>query len=281
MLIIIGISLFVIALIIVLYFISLIPNVSRGDQFRPFEDRYIAHRGFFDNEGDCPENSLAAFARAIEGNYGIELDVQLTADKKLVVFHDDDLFRMCGVKRNIADCTFDELQQYCLSKSNKHIPLFTDVLKLIDGKTPLIVEIKNSELWIETTKATAGILDEYKGCYCVESFNPLIVEWYKNNRPEILRGQLSTNFFKDEPQMSFFKKLILTNLLLNVRAKPDFIAYNHIHKNQFSYKLLRKIYPIKNVAWTVKSQEELNNAGDVFTCMIFDSFSPAKAEKTM
>ena len=264
----------IVAILIAVYLIFLKPNTKRGEGFRPFEEVYIAHRGFFDNEGACPENSLAAFARAVECGYGIELDVQLTKDKQVVVFHDDTLLRMCGVDKKVEDCTFEELQQYPLAKSEQRIPLFTDVLAVIGGKVSLIVEIKNSDLWKETTEKTADILDKYDGCYCVESFSPLIVEWYKKNRPEIIRGQLSTNFFKDEPQMNFVKKFLLTNLLLNGKAKPDFIAYNHKHKNQFSYKLLRKLYRVKNAAWTVKTQQQLDEASDVFTCMIFDSFTP-------
>lgn len=96
------------------------------------------------------------------------------------------------------------------------------------------------------------------------------------NRPEIVRGLLSTNFFKDKPALGFFQKLFLTNLLFNFIATPDFIAYNHKHKNQFSYKLLRKLYRVKNAAWTIRSQQELTNAKTVFTCMIFDSFIPDK-----
>ena len=265
----------VLVILTIVYLVSLAPNTKRGEKFRPFEERYIAHRGYFIKD-EIPENSIKAFARAVEFGYGVELDVQLTYDKKLVVFHDDNLRRMCGIDKNIWDCTYEELQQYFLNGTNERIPLFTDALKVISGKVPLIVEIKTSEFWRETSEATALILDNYKGCYCMESFNPYIVEWFKKNRPDVIRGQLATDFFKDEPQMSFIRKFILTNLLMSNRAKPDFIAYNHKHKNQFSYKLLRKLYRVKNAAWTIRTQQELNYACDVFTCMIFDSFTPEK-----
>ena len=261
-------------LMISIYFILLAPRMSKSKEFVPFEKVYIAHRGFFDNETHKPENSIAAFAAAVTNGYGIELDVQMTKDGKLVVFHDDSLLRMCGVNKVLEDCSFDELQTYSLKSSREKIPLFTDVLEIIDGKVPLIVEIKNSSKYIETSKKVASILDSYKGIYCIESFNPYIIAYFKKHRPEVIRGQLSTNYFKDEPQMKFIQKFVLSNLLLNFYAKPDFIAYNHHHKNQFSYKLLRKIYPVKNVAWTIKNQDELENARDVFTCLIFDSFTP-------
>ncbi len=272
----IAVILLVVASFIGGYLISLKPNRNRGDRFRPFEEGYIAHRGLFDNESSYPENSGAAFARAVEHGYGIELDVQITKDEKLVVFHDDNLLRMCGEERKVKDCTFEELQQYCLLTSKERIPLFRDVLDIIDGKVPVIVEIKSSYFWLETTKVTAEILDGYKGCYCVESFHPFVLEWFKRNRPETIRGQLSTDYFRDKHPMSFFVKFIMTNLLLNWKVKPDFISYNHIYKNQFSYRLLRKLYHIKNVAWTVRSQQELDEAEDVFSCIIFDSFIPRK-----
>ena len=265
-----------ITLLVGLYLVALHPNTQRARMFRPFERQYIAHRGFFDNDEDHPENSLAAFALAVKHGYGIELDVRMTADQKLVVFHDDNLFRMCNVTHNIEQCTFEELQQYHLANSSEKIPLFTDVLAIIAGKVPIIVEIKDTARWRETTEETAKILDEYKGHYCIESFNPFIITWYKKNRPEVVRGILSTNFFKDKPPLGFFKKLFLTNLLFNFIATPDFIAYNHKHKDQFSYKLLRRLYRVKNVAWTIKSQQELKDAKSVFTCFIFDSFVPDK-----
>ena len=270
------ISLGVLAVLFVAYLVLLAPNGKRGKLFADFEKQHVAHRGFFNNEGDAPENSLLAFELAVANSYGIELDVQLTSDQKLVVFHDDDLARMCGVDKKVEDCTFDELQQYCLAKSQQKIPLFTDALAVIGGKVPLIVEIKNSQRWQLTCQLTAQVLDGYAGVYCVESFSPLVVHWFKKNRPHVIRGQLSTNYFKDNARMPFFTKFVLTNLLFNGIAKPDFVAYNHKHKNQFSYKLLRKLYRVKNVAWTVKSQQELEDASDVFTCMIFDSFTPSK-----
>ena len=263
-----------ILLILFIYVFLLMPGLGRGREFSPFEKVYIAHRGFFNNETEKPENSLAAFASAVENGYGIELDVQMTADGKLVVFHDDSLLRMCGVDKLLEDCSFEELQTYFLKNSDEKIPLFTDVLKVIDCKVPLIVEIKNTKKYQEVCEKTASVLDSYKGIYCIESFNPFMVAYFKKNRPAVIRGQLSTDYFKDEPQMKFTSKFVLTNLLLNFYARPDFIAYNHNHKNQFSYKILRKIYPIKNVAWTIKNQDELDSARDVFTCLIFDSFTP-------
>ena len=271
----IGILIFLIAFFTA-YICLIKPNTKRGKALRPFEERYIAHRGLFDNNTGCPENSIASFQKAIDMGYCIELDVQITADGRLVVFHDDTLLRMCGVNRYVRDCTYEELSSYPLAKTEERIPLFEDVLSFIDGRAPIVIEIKTSDMWLEATRMTSRILDVYKGCYCVESFNPMIISWFRKNRPEVIRGQLASDFFKDDIKMSFIRRLLLSNLMLNFKAKPDFIAYNHLRKSQPSYRLIRRLFNVKNVAWTVRSESELTEAKRVFDCIIFDSFIPGK-----
>lgn len=269
------ISIFVLALA-GLYLFSIAPNKDRRVRMRLFEEQYIAHRGLFDNAGDAPENSLTAFQRAVDAAYGIELDVQMTTDHKLVVFHDDSLQRMCGVDKKLTDCSYQELKKYRLADSNEKIPMFQEVLKLINGKVPLIVEVKSEGDWKSTTRLMAEIMDNYPGHYCMESFHPLCVEWFRKNRPDVIRGQLSTNYFGDHVQRKWYEKFLLSNLMLNFRSRPDFIAYNHIWKNQFSYRLCRKLFAVENVAWTIKNQKELLEAKKTFDVIIFDSFIPQK-----
>ena len=134
----------------------------------------IAHRGLFNNNSDAPENSLAAFRNALEHGFGMELDVQLTKDGKLVVFHDFDLKRMCGVHKKLTELTYAELEQYSLKNSTEKIPLFSDVLELVNGKVPLVVEIKVDFDYKATTEAAAAMLSEYKGVYCMECF----IHWH-------------------------------------------------------------------------------------------------------
>jgi len=260
--------------IVLIYLFAIHPRVGTQADMSAFERVYIAHRGYFDNAGPCPENSLAAFRRAVEKGYGIELDVQLTSDNKLVVFHDASLLRMCNVDKILHECTFKELQQYRLANSNEKIPLFTDVLSLVAGAVPLVVEVKPAGDVLKTTETMYSQMKDYKGVYCMESFHPLAVAWFKKYAPQVVRGQLSMNFFKDEKERGFWEKFVLSNLLLNWLAGPQFIAYNHQHADQFSYRLCRKISKVKNVAWTIRSQEELEKAKEVFSVIIFDSFQP-------
>lgn len=257
-----------------LYLYSIAPNKNRKNKMLDFEKQYIAHRGLFNNETDAPENSIPAFQKAVEVGYGIELDVQLTTDHQLVVFHDESLKRMCGIDKTLTDCSFDELSQYTLGKSEAQIPLLKDVLKIIDGQVPIIVEIKPEGDWKTTTKFTAKMLDKYNGCYCIESFHPLVVRWFRKHRPDVIRGQLSTNYFGDHLDQPWYQKFLFTNLMLNFITKPDFIAYNHLWKNNLSYTICRTLFPVENVAWTIRSQEELLKAKKTFDIIIFDSFIP-------
>ena len=256
------------------YIYRIAPNTGRKEQMRPFEETYIAHRGLFDNHSEAPENSLAAFRKAVDEGYGIELDVQMTADDRLVVFHDDTLERMCGIDRMLTECTYEELKRFRLKKSNEQIPLFDEVLEIIAGKVPLIVEVKSAGRWKETTQRMAERMDHYEGIYCMESFHPLAVAWFRKHRPDIIRGQLADDFFRSKKELFFPVKWVLSNMLMNNRSRPDFIAYNFKHADQFSYRVLRKLFPVENAAWTVKSKADLKKAKKIFDIFIFDSFIP-------
>jgi len=262
-----------ILVIICLYILSLKPGKARLDRFKPFERTMIAHRGLYDNEGGIPENSLPAFKRAVDANFGIEMDVQITTDGRLVVFHDETLKRMCGVKAKLTDLSFDELEKYTLAGTDCRIPLFSEVFEIFRNKVPAVIEIKAHGDYIRTAKLLMEQLEGYDGDFCVESFHPRVVHWFRKNRPDVIRGQLSTVFGRDS-KAPWIAKVAATNLMTNFYARPDFISYNFKYRNQFSYKLLRRLYKVENVAWTIKSKEELRAARKVFSVFIFDSFDP-------
>ncbi len=257
-----------------LYLYMLKPNTGRGGQMRVFQEKYIAHRGLFDNQSDAPENSMAAFRKAVEQGYGIELDVQMTADKKLVVFHDEWMSRMCGVSMRVVDSLLEEIRQYTLAESEEKVPLFRDVLDLVDGRVPLIIEVKPDGDYIGAVKMVCEYLADYKGSYCIESFHPAVVRWLWKNKPEIIRGQLSSDFIRKPVDKNLIGRFFMANMLINFYGKPDFIAYNYKLADQFSYRLLRKLYPVINAAWTVRSQKGLVQARRDFSVIIFDSFVP-------
>ena len=164
---------------------------------------HYAHRGLHDNSSDAPENSMKAFRKAVEAGYGMEMDVQLTKDDKLVVFHDATLKRMCGVDGNVWDYTLEELQGFRLKNSEEKIPAFSEVLKLVDGKVPLIIEYKMDRPLTKVCELGNELLREYKGVYCIESFHPFALMWYRKHRPDVMRGQLSGNLAKEAKSFSF------------------------------------------------------------------------------
>lgn len=268
----------IILIIILVYLLMLMPNMNkeRKEAMSSFEDVYIAHRGLFNNV-DIPENSLIAFKRAVKHGYGIELDVQMTTDKKLVVFHDVNLFRMCGVDKKLTDCSYEELQKYSLVNTKHKIPLFEDVLKELDKDTPLIVEIKPEGPCIETCDLSVEMLKNYDLNYVMESFNPLVVYHLKKNYPDIIRGQLAYNMFKDKKNTAnMFVKFVGTNLLANFLTKPDFVAYDVRNKNNLSFNIVSRLYKAECVAWTVKNQSMLEDCNGLYQQIIFDSFIPKK-----
>ena len=263
----------IVAVLAIAYLLMIMPRMTGKPDTSMFMEHLYAHRGLFDNESDAPENSLKAFKKAVDAGFGIEMDVQLTKDDVAVVFHDGKLKRMCGVDGKVCDFTYEELQQFSLLESEEKIPLFTDVLKVVDGKVPLIIEYKIDNTKPKVCEIGNEILENYKGVYCIESFNPFGVKWYKNHRKDIVRGQLSEEFIKNgmKKKLLYF---IMANLLSNFITKPDFIAYNAQNYKNLSRRICRKLYKNLAVTWTIKSQEQLDEMRDHFDLFIFDSFVP-------
>ena len=157
------------------------------------------------------------------------------------------------------------------------IPLFEDVLKELDKDTPLIVEIKPEGPCIETCDLSVEMLKNYDLNYVMESFNPLVVYHLKKYHPEIIRGQLAYNMFKDKKNTAnMFVKFAGTNLLANFLTKPDFVAYDIRNKNNLSFNIVSRLYKAECVAWTVKNQSMLEDCDGLYQQIIFDSFIPKK-----
>lgn len=263
----------VILIIVVIYLLMITPSLRKVPLMDELVKSLYAHRGLHDNSSDAPENSMLAFSKAVEAGYGIEMDIQLSKDNIPVVFHDFTLNRICGVDGKVCDFTYEELRQFSLCGTQQRIPRFEDVLKLVDGKVPLIVEFKIEKTDLSLCPIADELLKEYKGKYCIESFNPLGVRWYKKNRSEVIRGQLSDAFLFEGEYVGFLY-FLLQNLLFNFIAKPDFIAYNRKYPDILSRKLCRYLFRNTAAAWTIKSQKQLDEAKKHFDIFIFDSFIP-------
>lgn len=261
------------AVVIVLYLLAIMPRMINKPDRTPFQGVLYAHRGLHDNETDAPENSMKAFGKAVDADFGIELDVQTTKDGIPVVFHDFTLKRVCGGEGKVCDYTYEELQQFGLCKSEEKIPRLEDFLNMVDGRVPLIVELKVEWTNISVCQRVDDLLKNYKGTYCIESFNPLVLLWYRRNHNKVMRGQLSDAFLQEEG-MKGLLYFILEHMLLNFVTKPDFIAYNHKYYWTLSRQLCKKLYRNLAVAWTIRSEDELAARRKDFDLFIFDSFIP-------
>jgi glycerophosphoryl diester phosphodiesterase len=232
-----------------------------------------AHRGLHGN--GLPENSMAAFRAALDHGYGIELDIHLMKDGELAVIHDSSLKRTAGADICIEDLTAAQLSDYRLENTEEKIPLFREVLELFQEKTPLIVELKEHGGNAATLcEAACKLLNQYRCTYCIESFDPRCIIWLKRNRPEIIRGQLTENYFRSKTKLPVILRFVLTHQLENFLTVPDFVSYRCSDRKAFSNTLVRKIWGVQGVTWTLKSQEDYDDAVANGWIPIFEGFRP-------
>lgn len=230
-----------------------------------------AHRGLH-GEG-IPENSRAAFARAAEAGVGIELDVQLSRDGTVMVFHDYTLIRMTGVDKKLCELNAAELCELRLSDTEETVPTFSEVLALVDGRVPILVELKGESTDTALCEKVAALLKDYRGAYCLESFNPLLIGKMKTYLPDAFRGLLYTNVCKEKKKKSLLNRA-LTAMALNFLAKPNFIAYHQGYRESLPVRLTTRLWHAPKFVWTVRTEEELCQARERGECPIFEFIQP-------
>lgn len=233
-----------------------------------------AHRGLH-GEG-VPENSMEAFRRAKNAGYGVELDVHLLADGNLAVIHDARLNRTTGQNGIVEDLVTLQLDHYHLEGTTETIPQFGEVLELFKGEVPLIVELKcERNNYAALCAAACKMLDGYDGPFCMESFDPRCIRWLRRNRPDIIRGQLTENYFASpSSKLPWYLKFVLKNQMLNFLTLPDFVAYKFKDRKTFSNLLCRKLWGVQGVAWTLKDPQEYDTALSEDWLPIFEGFKP-------
>ncbi len=242
---------------------------KRDNRLRaPFMGRNFAHRGLHRIDKSVPENSIPAFEHAARIGYGIELDVHITADGELVVFHDDDTKRVCGVEGGVEERTLDELRALRLCGTDKAIPTLQEVLAAVAGRIPIIVELKRGHANRELCRKVYEVMQTYPGAWCIESFDPRIVFWFRLHAPEVLRGQLSARYASLRKSTGKLNAFLLSRCLTNCLTRPHFIAYE-IGRKPLAVKLSEFLGAMK-VAWTSLEwkHEEKNDA------VIFQFYRP-------
>ena len=253
----------------------LAPGRASRRQKAPFLGRNFAHRGLHTSNKAVPENSLEAFRLAAENGYGAELDVQLSKDGQVVVFHDDTLDRVCGIHGRVDDFDYSELSQMKLCGSEWGIPLFTDVLSVINGRVPIICELKTGPRNAELCRKTYNMISSYKGDICIESFDPRIVAWFRFHAKDLVRGQLATLPSQYPEDVTGGKPFafLAGHTLLNFFGRPQFIAYE-IGPQPLSVQLAQLLGAMK-VVWT--SHDAKNELGK--DAVIFEYYKPSQYYK--
>lgn len=228
------------------------------------KNRLIAHRGLH-KKREIPENSLAAFKEAVKNGYSMELDINITNDSKIVVFHDDDLNRLCGVDKKIEEVSYQFLKSLSLYETNERIALFEEVLKEIDGKTELIIEIKKHQNIGVLENLLIELLKNYKGDFLICSFEQNILNWFKINKPSLKRGLI----FESLPlKFKKYEKFIF--LYKYFKSKPDFISldYKLLNSSVFNFCKVKKI---PTIIWTINSKTDFEKYYDEVDAIIFEN----------
>lgn len=247
------------------------PSRPSAALLAPFARRCFAHRGLHTPDKSVPENSLSAFRRAVEAGYGIELDIQLSRDAEVVVFHDDTLDRVCGVQGRVDAFDLAALRQMRLCGTGEGIPLFSEVLAAVDGRAPLIVELKSGPRNRLLCEKALALLRGYQGDFCIESFDPRIVRWFRKNAPDLLRGQLSgpPHTFDTLPAVGGF---VLGNLLSDLICRPQFVAYDNKPK-PFLVRLACRMGAAR-VVWTAREEADHQRLCGENDAIIFEFYRP-------
>ena len=230
-----------------LYLFLIAPGPRRKDlrwMCRPF-----AHRGL---HGDgIPENSLAAYERAVLRGYGIEWDVRLTRDGQLILHHDDSLRRMCGRDALISQTDAEDVRACRLMGTEGPPPFLSEALSLVGGRTPLIIELKSAgKRNGELAEKVWAQLREYPGEYCVESFDPRLLRWFRRHAPAVIRGQLACDPAKEGEQVRGALVFLCAHLMANCLSRPDFVAYGYRGGRNVSFRVIRALFHPALAAWT-------------------------------
>ncbi len=253
-----------------LYLYAVWPRTTRISDMMQYNHALFAHRGYHNKEKLIPENSMAAFRAAVAKGYGIELDIHITKDGKLAVFHDDTLERMCREPGSVEDYTMEELRRFHLLNTTERIPELREVLDYVDGRVPLLIELKIPGRSLAVCEASYEVLRGYKGRFLVQSFHTMGLYWYRKHAPETLRGQLSCNLTKSEEKEPYLLRFLIRFLLLNMLGRPDFISYKLKDLPNFSVSVCRSLSGTPAAVWTLRTEKALQQGQAEYNMCIFE-----------
>lgn len=231
---------------------------------------YFAHRGL--HEEGIPENTMAAFQNAVAHEYDIECDIRMTKDRKIVVFHDTSLKRLCDKDIIVEESNYDDIKDYSILGTDQTIPLLSDVLSALPRSTEYLIELKPSNEASELVRLFLEVMSHYEIRYAIHSFDPRIVHQFKKQNPDVIRGQIASTF----PEEKTFSTLILKHLLLNCFTKPHFTNYRF---EDLPRKRLDRLHKKGHmiVSYVARSQEDLDFVRAHYDNAVFEYFKPKKS----
>jgi glycerophosphoryl diester phosphodiesterase len=244
--------------------------------------RPIAHRGLHDKGAGVIENSLSAARAAVAAGYAIECDLQLSADGEAVVFHDDDLHRLTGAAGRVGDRTARELSGLMLKGAKEGVPLFKDLLEEIQGRVPLVVELKTEfDGDLALPRRAAELLAGYTGPVAVESFDPDPIAFLREQRVSLdIEGvslglvAQATYAESDWPELSAARRQELTQWLHFSRSRPEFLSFNVEDLPHVAAVLFREGLNLPVTAWTVRGADQAEATGKWIDQIVFEGFRP-------
>lgn len=235
-------------------------------------ERPCAHRGLHDLKAGIPENAISAFEAALEADYAIELDVQILGDGTLVVFHDDNLVRATGIDRSLMQCTRQSVSQLGVFGTDQRIPLLSEVLTLVRGRVPILLEIKHRGTTTQIAAAIHAALDAYQGALAVQSFNPYVLRWFRQHAPSYARGQLGGPLH-DDPIVPF-EKFASRSLLTMALSRPDFINFDLRALPDRWVNLVAAATRSPVLGWTVRTDADHQKALSLGVNYVFEGIRP-------
>lgn len=269
--------LLVLVILAVIYVFLVMPRVTDGADM-DMQSADYAHRGL--HSKGVPENSLTAFSLARDLGYGIELDLRMSADGEIFVFHDDSLARACGVRKAISSMKSAEIRPLRLFRTDEHIPTLKEVLSLVDGQVPLLIEIKPDVNTPALCKRLCLIMDGYGGAFAVESCDPAVLIFFRKYRPRYARGQLVAKFSASDAAKnksipkSPFKRFALAHLFTNVATRPDFIAVDGRLMHELAFMLSTRLFGRVGFVWTVRTDRQYELCRTKGLYAIFENIKP-------
>lgn len=236
-------------------------------------DRPIAHRGLHDLSRGIPENTLAAFDAAADRRLPIEFDVRLTEDGQAVVFHDENLGRLTGIDRLVAATTLREMKSLRIAGTEERPPSLFDALEFINGRVPVLIELKTIGRPGPLEAAVSEAVGNFSGLAAVQSFSPRSMQWFRENAPGVMRGQISGAYHGHG--LTSWHRFVHRHLLMLRISRPHFVAHHVGCLGLPASRLWRRLGgPL--LAWTVRSARDLDRARGRADGLIFEGFDPLK-----